>query len=233
MNKATILLVEDDRDIMRANRSALELEGYPVKEAGTLREGRELVEMKAPDLIVLDITLPDGNGLEYCRELRGKSGVRILFLSALNTKADLIAGLRAGGDDYITKPYLMDELIARIEALLRRGKLTSAEGSESTAMSGMRLGAVDLNFMSRRASLHGSDMLLKPKEFSLLEVLAHNEGRYITAGELYEKVWGLNTAGDVRTVHAHIYSLRRKLGKDSHIIISQKRGKGYMLRSLP
>ena len=227
MSKATILLVEDDSDILRVNRMALEMEGYRVLEAETLAAGREAVESQNPDLIVLDITLPDGSGLEYCRELRGKSGVRILFLSALSAKADSIAGLRAGGDDYIPKPYLIDELLAHVEALMRRGRLTGMEDAP------LRVGALEINFTSRRVLLHGADLLLKPKEFALLEILARSRDRYFTAEELYEKVWGMDAEGDVRTVHAHIYSLRQKMGEDSQIVIELKRGSGYQMKIAP
>ena len=223
MSKATILLVEDDSDILRVNRMALEMEGYRVLEAETLAAGREAVESENPDLIVLDITLPDGSGLEYCRELRGKSGVRILFLSALSAKADSIAGLRAGGDDYIPKPYLVDELLARVDALMRRGRLTGMEYAP------LRVGALEINFTSRRVLLHGADFLLKPKEFALLEILARSRDRHVTAEELYEKLWGMDAADDVRTVKEHVYRLRRKLGDSAPVIIDSERGKGYRL----
>lgn len=123
MKKATLLIVEDDLNILRANTAALELEGYRVLAAETLESARSAAKACPPDLILLDILLPDGNGLDFCGELRGESGVRILFLSALGEKADVLAGLRAGGDDYIAKPYDMDELILRVEALLRRGRM--------------------------------------------------------------------------------------------------------------
>ncbi len=130
MKPPTILIVEDDYDILRANRTALVLKGYSVLEADTLKKGRRFVKELSPDLIILDILLPDGNGLAYCEELRGKNDVPILFLSALNTKKDVLAGLRAGGDDYMSKPYDMDELILRVDALLRRTKLMRLKGMQ-------------------------------------------------------------------------------------------------------
>lgn len=221
MSKVTILLVEDDPDILRANRMALELEGYRVLAAETLQKGREAVAREKPDLIVLDITLPDGNGLAYCRELRGVSGVRVLFLSALGTKEDTIAGLRAGGDDYIAKPYLMDELLARVEALLRRGRLFAADEAL------LRFGALTLNLAAHRALLHGMDLLLEPKEFALLEALVKNHDRYTTAKELYETVWGMDALEDVRTVRVRVSGIRPKLG--GAFDIESKRGDGYRL----
>lgn len=226
MRKGTILIVEDDHNIRNANRLALELEGYHVIEAETLSKGRRLVEELSPDLIIMDILLPDGNGLSYSEELRGRSGIRILFLSALNTKADLIAGLRAGGDDYITKPYDIDELILRVEALLRRGKLLGLEESLQS------IGKLVLNHTSRRAFLNGEDLMLKPKEFSILLILINNYETTISAAELYEKVWGMDMAGDARTVKEHISRIRSKLGKTSGISILSERGRGYRLEFL-
>ncbi|HYE83780.1 MAG TPA: response regulator, partial [Clostridia bacterium] len=127
MKKAVVLIIEDDYDIRNANRAALELEGYRVYEADSLARGRSIAAEISPDLVILDILLPDGNGLYCCKELREKSDVRILLLSALNTKTDVLAGLRAGGDDYISKPYDMDELILRVKTLLRRGRLIGLE----------------------------------------------------------------------------------------------------------
>lgn len=223
MKKAMILIIEDDYDIRSANCAALELEGYMVMEADTLARGRSMAEESAPDLIILDILLPDGNGLCYCEELRGKSGVRILFLSALGTKTDTLAGLRAGGDDYIAKPYDMEELLARVEALLRRGRLIGQEEPM------LRLGGLELDSISRRALQNGRDILLKPKEFALLEVLVRSHGKTVAVDELYEKVWGMNSAGDVRTVKEHISRIRSKLGENSGLSIVSERGRGYCI----
>lgn len=223
MNKALILMVEDDKDIMRANRKALELEGYRVLEADTLAKGRTLMASETPDLILLDILMPDGNGLEYCQELRGNSGVRILFLSALSTREDSHNGFRAGGDDYITKPYDMDDLIVRVEALLRRGKLLGQEEAP------LRIGMLELDFTSRRAFVHGKDLMLMPREFAILEKLVHNRDKYLSSAQLYESVWGLNALGDVRTVRVRIAKLRKKLQLCKTLEIQNCRGMGYRL----
>lgn len=225
MKKANILIVEDDSDILNANRAALELEGYDVLAVDTLSKGRSVVDEYSPDLIVLDILLPDGNGLSYCEEMRRKSGIRILFLSALNTREDILAGLRVGGDDYISKPYDMDELLLRVEALLRRGKLIGQEEPP------MRLGGLELDFISHRALLSGRDILLKPKEFALLAALAREPGRTLSATELYKKIWGMDLAGGAHAVKEHISRIRRKLGKESGLLIVSERGKGYCLQS--
>ncbi|MDD4843109.1 MAG: response regulator transcription factor [Anaerotignum sp.] len=225
MNKSVILIIEDDYDIRRANRAALELVGYSVFEAESLTRGRSIAEEASPDLIILDVLLPDGNSLCYCEELRGKNGACILFLSALNTKADILAGLRSGGDDYISKPYDMDELILRVEVLLRRGRLVGHEEAP------LQVGGLRLDFTTRRASLDGRDLLLKPKEFSLLEILLRKQGQIISADELYQKVWGMDAVGDVHTVKEHISRIRGKLGNISTIRIEVERGRGYCLNS--
>jgi DNA-binding response OmpR family regulator len=223
MKKATILIVEDDSDILSANRTALELEGYDVLTADTLSKGRTFAEKLSPDLIILDILLPDGNGLSYCEELRG-NGIRILFLSALNTKENVLAGLRAGGDDYISKPYDMDELLLRVEALLRRGKPVGQEEPP------LYLGMLELDFISQRALLCGRDILLKPKEFALLAVLAHNPGKTVSAADLYKRVWAMDMSGDAHAVKEHISRIRSKLGRESGLSVVSERGKGYRLQ---
>lgn len=225
MKKATILIVEDDSDILSANRTALELEGYDVLAADTLSKGRLAAEELSPDLIILDILLPDGNGLSYCEELRGKSGIRILFLSALNTRENVLSGLRAGGDDYISKPYDMDELLLRVEALLRRSKLIG-QGEPSLSLDGL-----ELDFISHRALLYGRDILLRPKEFALLTAFVREPGRTFPATELYRMVWGMDMASDARTVKEHISRIRSKLGKEYEFSIVSVRGKGYRLQS--
>ena len=223
MRKAAILIVEDDDNILNANRVALELQGYRVLAAKTLSEARTVVESVSIDLVLLDILLPDGNGLAYCEELRGENGVRILFLSALRTKTDMLAGLRAGGDDYIAKPYDMDELILRVEALFRRGKMIGMEEPPQV------LGRLTLNHTSRRALLDGCDLLLKPKEFMLLAILAGSPGKVISTAELYEKIWGMNMADNPQTVKEHISRIRNKLGDNSGFSIISVRGRGYRL----
>lgn len=220
MSKNLILLIEDDPDIASANKISLELEGYSVLEARTLKKGKELLESNSPDLVVMDIMLPDGNSLDYCRELRGKSGVRILFLSALGTKEDVLKGLRAGGDDYMAKPYMMDELILRIQSLMRRGAMES----EDNSVMGIRF-----NSASMQAFYGGEDLQLKPKEFAVLELLGKNTDSYLGAEEIYSAVWNSDTGEDMGTVHNQIYSLRKKLSKTG-VSIELKRGRGYRLK---
>ena len=216
-----ILMIEDNPAILRTNRMELELEGYRVLTAKTLAKGRELVERECPDLVLLDILLPDGNGLDYCRELFGQCAPRILFLSALSAPEDVVAGLRAGGDDYMTKPYLAEEMLARVEALLRRPAIPKTE------LPVMSIGPLELNATAGRAYLSGKDLLLTPKELALLTILMRRSGEYVPSQELYERVWGMN-AVDNRPVKQHIYKLREKLS-GAPIAIESEQRKGYKI----
>ncbi len=221
-NQATILMIEDNLDILRANAAELRLENYRVLEADTLEAGRTVAQRELPDLILLDILLPDGNGLDYCREVFGQNAPRILFLSSMNTPEDVIAGLRAGGDDYMTKPYLMQELLARIEALLRRLQMGTTEPQP------LRIGSLKLNTASGRAYLGGKDLLLTPKECALLEMLLLRLGHFRASKELYQLVWGME-AVDTRTIRQHIRRLREKLGENAPVLIESEQGRGYRI----
>jgi DNA-binding response OmpR family regulator len=222
----TILLVEDNLHILKTNRAMLEKADYRVLCAKTAAETRALLHSEMPDLMVLDIMLPDGDGVALCQELRAPGSAAralpILFLTALGEKDEIVTGLRAGGDDYLPKPYDYDEFLARIEVLLRR---IGRDLKEETPLC---FGELEINFTARRVRLHGADLLLKPKEFALLELLARNRDKYLAAEELYEKLWGMDAAGNICTVHAHIYNLRRKL-EDSRVVLELKRGNGYRL----
>jgi DNA-binding response OmpR family regulator len=216
--KITILVIEDDPVIMKTNCKALKLLGYSVLHADTIAKGRRITSQKKLDLILLDILLPDGNGVEFCREIRGGSNIPILFLSALGSNDNILAGLRAGGDDYISKPYDLDILMVKVEALLRRSRNIRQYEKDF-----LRMGNLKLDMRSRRAYLGDQDLVLKPREFSVLEVLIRQKGEPLNAVELYGKVWALETAGDVRTVWVHISTLRRKLGDP------EKTGSPYLL----
>lgn len=222
-SKATILMIEDNPDILRANAAELRMENYRVLEADTLEAGRVLAQREQPDLLLLDILLPDGSGLDYCREIFGQNAPRILFLSAMNAPEDVIAGLRAGGDDYMTKPYLMQELLARVEALLRRTQIAPPVPES------LRVGSLELNGTAGRAYLAGRDLLLTHMEYTMLEYLARNMDRYLSAEELYQKLWDMEAVSDVRTVWEHISRLRKKLVAGTAADIESVRGKGYRL----
>lgn len=221
-----ILLVEDEAAIRDFVRKRLLAEGYRVSEAENIKEVGMLLQKGHPDLIVLDIMLPDGSGLELCRDLRGITRAPVLFATSLGEKSQIVQGLRAGADDYIVKPFDVDELVARIEALLRRVERMQA-GKPSPS-----IGLLTLEPNERRAKWAGKDLVLSPKEYYILSVLCRNRNRFTTAEELYSEVWGMSAQEDVRTVKVHISGLRRKLrqavGGNVLELVSQKE-RGYRL----
>lgn len=220
MKKATVLMVEDNRDILQNNRELLTLEGYRVLTAETVKEAQAILKNHTPDLILLDILLPDGNGIQYCQALRGENNIPILFLSALDSSEAKVQGLLSGGDGYMTKPYKNSELLAYIKALLRRSHMDEVP---------IHIGSLALQFQPRTAFLKGEKLELKPAEFSFLVYLSRHSEEFVSSDELFEKVWGTNSISDVRTVWEHISRLRKKLKIDSSLQIESKKGKGYRL----
>jgi DNA-binding response OmpR family regulator len=220
-----VLLVEDDAAILGGNERMLRRRGYAVASARDLAGARAaLAAGLAPDALVLDIRLPDGNGLDFLEDLRKVSDVPILLLTGLAAPADLVAGLGRGGDDYLAKPYDFDVLAARLAALLRRaGSLPGI----------LRRGALSFDLAAGRAFLRGEDLLLTPKEFAVLLHLARREREAVGAGGLYESVWKAGPGGGggsaVKTV---VSRLRRKLGEGFIIECDQSEG-GYVFTSLP
>jgi len=221
----TILLVEDNEHIMKINRDTLADAGYRVLEAGTLAEARAHLNTVTPDSFVVDIMLPDGDGRDFCRELRARYGIDapVLFLTALKGKPDMEKGYGAGGTDYLTKPFDLDHLVMKVTALLAQQARTKRAETE------YRAGGLRVDFVSRRVYMDGEDLLLKIKEYALLELLVKNRGGYIAAEELYRQVWNMEPEDDVRTVKEHMYWLRRKLGDHAPVSIDNERGAGYRL----
>jgi DNA-binding response OmpR family regulator len=194
--------------------------GYAVRTAMNLAEARQRIKESVPDLIVLDIMLPDGNGLEFLRNLRGDSDIPVLLLTALGESSDVVAGLRAGGDDYLAKPYDNEVLLARIELLLRW-----AERVPKT----LAKGPLIADITAGRAFINGNDLLLTQKEFAVLFLFMQNEGTTMSAEDLYEKVWKRPLGDDKNTLQATISCLRKKIG-DSGYVISASRGRGYIFQ---
>ena len=226
-NHGVVLLVEDDIDLNTANRRMLELKDYDVHSAHTVAEARKLLEKVEPDLILLDVMLPDCNGFDFCRSIRAKTQAHILFLTAKVDHADIVAGLACGGDDYITKPFLAEELLARVKAATRRREAIGLPIKPVTK------GALSLDIIASRAYINNVDMLLTQKEFAILLLLARNEGEFISAEFIYEDVWQQPLGDNISVLHNNISRLRKKLDKENidYIIISE-RGKGYRLEKL-
>lgn len=226
MDKHRILLVEDDREISNYNRCELEHAGYCVDTAENLTQAKEKLETFCPDLMVLDILLPDGSGVDFCRQLRASSPLPVLFLTSLNDSTQIVNGLRSGGDDYIVKPYRFEELLARIEVSLRRLDMQK----NIKVMGNHHILSMESRAM--RAYIDGRDLNLKPKEYQILDYLAHNRNRYTMAQELYSEIWGMASNEDIRTILVHISHLRAKMsagGGDGPFYIEKSRNKGYKL----
>ena len=213
----TVLLIEDDPVLRNSNRLLLESEGYGVLAAGTLAAARGYLGEAAPDAVVLDILLPDGNGLDFLNEMRKSSAVPVLLLTALNTNADMIKGLEAGGDDYLPKPFDVGVFLTRVKAILRR----AGNVPETLAK-----GALKLNLLSGQAFVDGADLLLAQKEFSLLSLFVRHENQTMTADFLYEKAWGQPMQNDANAVKVMVSRLRKKL-EGSGYTITAEYGAGY------
>jgi|SRR4051794_12244489 DNA-binding response OmpR family regulator len=215
---ASVLLVEDEENLASLVRAYLEQEGYAVLWAGTGAEALRTLDTEAVRLVVLDLTLPDIDGLEVCRQIRKRSQVPVVMLTARDEEPDRLAGLDAGADDYIGKPFSPRELVARMKAVLRRAAPDSGDGE-------LALGDVVLRRGSREVEVAGEPVELRPKEFDLLAFLMENRGAVLSRDLLLERVWGFEYAGGTRTVDVHVAQLRRKLGRPA--LIRTMRGSGY------
>ena len=224
-----ILIVEDDRTLLEGLKYSLSREGYRVSTAVDGVQALEVAREERPDLIVLDIMLPELDGLEVCRILR-KEGMAmpILMLTAKAEEIDRVVGLELGADDYITKPFSLRELLARIRASLRRVEMMQREVSEQPSPK-LRLGDLEIDLSRHQVTLSGSILSLSPKEFELLAYLVRNRGLVISRDTLLEKIWGYEYEGDTRTVDVHIRWLREKIESDpaSPRRILTVRGVGY------
>ena len=218
----TVLLVEDNPHIMEINREALLMEGYDVLEAEDGKGCIAVLEARDADLIVLDIMLPDSDGLTLCRQIKARWDIPILFLSALGENAQIIEGLRARGDDYLPKPYDIGVLLARIEARLR----TDRHRKRFVTRGNLRLDTLSLI-----AAFGEKDLLLTQKEFALLLSLTQNPGRLLKREELYSAVWGVDAAGDLSALHTTVSRLNRKLSP-AGLRVSFQRGEGYTLEEI-
>ena len=206
----TIVVVEDEEAIASAVAARLQSAGFVVHTALDGLSGVDLVERAQPDLVVLDLMLPGIDGLEVCRRIQARRRVPVLMLTARDSETDLLVGLAVGADDYLTKPFSPRELVARVQAILRR-----VETAALPPVSELRIGpAIELHLPSRRATRDGADVHLTPTEFELLAYLAQHEGTVFTREHLLAEVWGYRDGSGARTVDSHIRAIRRKLGND-------------------
>lgn len=207
--------------IMRGNERMLSRKGYETAAALTLAEACAVIEKRMPDVIVLDIMLPDGNGFDFMRELRKTSGIPILLLTGLSTHADIVRGLTEGGDDYLAKPYDFGVLLARIEALLRR----AAQVPDT-----LTKGALRFDILANQVFLNGEDLLLTKKEFALLLLLVKNERRPLSPEYVYETVWKTPMDADKNALKFQLSRLRKKLGGSFSILYDTDED-GYIFES--
>ncbi len=210
----TILVVEDESSIASFVSLYLKNAGYAVKTATTGAEAISEANAHAPALVVLDLMLPDIDGIEVCRRLRANSDVPILMLTARDEDIDKIIGLEVGADDYLTKPFNPRELVARIKSILRRASPERRELETEV----ITHGDLRIDAGRREATVDGEEVQLAPKEFDLLWELLDHRGLVLTRDQLLERVWGYTFAGDTRTVDVHVRQLRRKLGDASPIV---------------
>ena len=203
----TILLVDDDAMLRETLALSLRGSGFEVFTAADGMMALEQAQVRHPNLVILDLMLPELDGLTVCRTLRQTTDIPILMLTARTGELDKIIGLESGSDDYLTKPFSVGELLARIRALLRRS-------GPRPAGDDLRSGDLALNLVSRRASLSAQELLLSPKEFNLLAELLRNRGAVLTRDLLLTRVWGYDYVGDSRTVDVHVRWLREKIEAD-------------------
>jgi two-component system KDP operon response regulator KdpE len=226
----TAVIVEDEPQIRRFVRSALEGEGWQVFDAGTVKQGLVEAGTRRPDLIVLDLGLPDGDGVDYLKDLRAWSGVPVIVLSARSEEAHKIAALDAGADDYLTKPFGVGELMARVRVAMRRARTAAGEGGSVVAF-----GAVRVDLAARVVTRDGEPLHLTPIEYRLLGVLIGAAGKVLTHRHLLREVWGPNAVEHSHYLRVYMANLRRKLEADptrpEHLLTET--GVGYRFVSLP
>jgi two-component system response regulator RegX3 len=235
--RRTILMVEDETSITEPLAEALDREGFSTRVAGTVADALKAAEIEMPDLVLLDVMLPDGSGYDVARTLRERSKVPIIMLTARGEETDRIVGLELGADDYIVKPFSAREVAARIRAVLRRaGDSVSAAAPAPTAappQGPLEIGPVTLDPARREATANGTPLDLTRKEFELLELLMREAGTVISRERLIDEVWDVNWFGSTKTLDVHVSSLRRKLGDDSQNprFIHTVRGVGFRFAS--
>ena len=209
--KHRVLVVEDEPSLVESISYALELEGYEVLSAVTGRDGVEQARIANPSVVLLDVMLPESSGLDVCRQIRSTSDVPIIMLTARDSEADKVAGLELGADDYVTKPFSMRELMARVRAQIRR---SARSGTFAAANEVLRGALVEIDVDAHQVRVEGRPVELRPKEFDLLESRMRRKNRLATREALVDDVWGPSYFGDTKTLDVHIKRIRQKIEAD-------------------
>ncbi len=227
MSNELVLVVDDEKTLVKALTFNLEKEGFRVEQAYDGEEALNKVFSLKPDIVVLDLMLPKVDGFDVCRQIRKKTDVPIIMLTARGEDIDKVLGLELGADDYLTKPFNSRELVARIKAILRRSIFREEETKKV-----VQIGNLQVDLLQHRVRLDGKDISLTSKEFALLSFLVANAGNVYSREQLLEQVWGYDYYGDVRTVDVHIRHLREKLERDpgNPNLILTVWGTGYKIR---
>lgn len=219
-----ILVVEDEESFRDALHYMLTREGFDVIIAPNGAEGIRLFDAKNPDLVLLDLMLPEVSGTDVCKHIRSKSSTPVIMLTAKDTEIDKVVGLELGADDYVTKPFSTRELLARIRAVMRRGGEV-----EIDSIGAIEGGPIRMDVERHTLTVNGESVPMPLKEFELLEFLMRNSGRVLTRGQLMDRVWGSNYVGDGKTLDVHIKRIRSKIEPDpaNPVYLSTIRGLGY------
>ena len=224
-----VLIVEDETALAEPLAFLLQREGFEVRMAADGQEALAEFSQAEPDIVLLDLMLPGMSGTEVCKNIRLKSSVPVIMVTARDTEIDKVVGLEIGADDYVTKPYSSRELIARIRAVLRRGRHDDSDDVEEIYEEVLRGGPVVLDVERHVVTVDGDDVAMPLKEFDLLEYLLRNRGRVLTRGQLIDRVWGSDYVGDTKTLDVHIKRLRSQIERNpsSPEFLVTVRGLGY------
>lgn len=217
MKGKLILLIEDNKKVQNYNKRMLAEEGFAVESALTLADAKAFLAQRTPDIIVLDVGMPDGNGIDFLREFRQTSKIPVLMLTGYGENKDIVLGFNTGCDDYLIKPYTFDILLVRLNRLLK-----STEQVPDVVIRGL----LTLKFTPMTAYLNGKDLILSQKEFTLLLFFIQNENRVMSAEYLYENVWGASMAGDDNVIKVTLSKLRKKISGSGYTIVAEY-GEGY------
>ena len=232
--KTTILTADDDPQLLRLITRNLQLEGYEVLPVSDGQQALEQIEQKSPDVVLLDVMMPRMDGFTVCHKVREFSSVPIIIVTARGQDQDKVRGLDLGADDYLTKPFSIDELLARVRAVLRRAQFSVRENGQGLQPT-MTTGELTIDFSQHLVALAGKEVALTPTEYSILAYLAQNAGRIVTQDLLLEHVWGSEYLGEGHMLQVNINRLRRKIETDpTHPrYILTKVGVGYSLAAFP